>query len=318
MISAGGKGTWLAIGAVFITSVIVGSVMAKRENAANPFTDRGLLKRGAGLPPIWLFYNTGDINARSWADFGARSSRALNVPYLNLAYEAVVRHNSDNYRVEVINGVNGVAELLGWDAIPEPMKTAERQMNVREMNWIRAAVLARFGGLWLEASSLCVRGFGKLPESEVMFFGTDLDESVVGDGGSRVPGLRAIWSPSAGHPVFVEWAADEYERVCGRKAGHLGSSEKWGYLAHTEGRGDVVVNVRAECGRGAGGKRIELDTLLETSEDGSLLFSVPADAVYVPVPWRELCGRSSLAWFLRMSEEQIMESDLVVKWLLNM
>jgi hypothetical protein len=316
MIASGGKATWLAIGAIFITSVIAGSIISKKTREESPFNDRGLLSRGTGMPAIWLYYNTGDVNARSWGDFGARSSRVLNVPYLNLAYEAIVRHNSDKYRVEVINGISGAAELLGWDAIPESMRTMERQMNVREMNWLRSAVLARFGGLWLEPSSLCVSGFGKLPAKEVMFFGTDLDEQVVGSGGSRVPGFRAVWSPYAGHPVFVAWAADEYERVCGRRAGHLDSSEKWGYLAHTEGRSDVVVNVAAECGRGANNRRIELDTLLETSEDGRLPFAVSSDAVYVPVPWRELCGRSSLAWFLKMSEEQIMESELVVKWLL--
>ncbi len=287
-------------------------------NAVNPFTDRELLKRGAGLPVIWLFYNSGDVNGRAWADFGARTSRVLNVPYLNLAYEACVRHNAGTYRVEVINGVAGLAELLGWDAIPEPMRTGERSMNAREINWIRAAILARFGGLWLEPSSICIRGFGKLPADKIIFFGTDLDEPIAGAGGTPVPGMRAVWAGRAGHPVFTAWAADEHARICGTIGGHLEAGERWSYIKFAKGADDVIVNVGGECGRAPSQKRIELDDLLGTSDDGRLPFDVRSDAVFVPMPWKEMLLRRSLEWFLVLTEEEIMESPMVVRWLLDM
>ena len=49
----------------------------------NPFLDKHLLKRGMDKPAIWLYYDTSDVNSRQWLDFGARSSRALNIPFLN-------------------------------------------------------------------------------------------------------------------------------------------------------------------------------------------------------------------------------------------
>jgi hypothetical protein len=310
------KGAWITAGVVFAASVILGSMISSNMKKANPYTDKGLLSRGSSLPPIWLFYNTGVVNGRSWADFGARSSRVLNVPYLNLTYEAIVRHNSAQYRVEVINGISGLAELLGWDQIPVSMHTVERAMTQREMNWIRAAVLARFGGLWLEPSSICLRGFGALPTDKVVFFGTDLDEQVAGAAGTRVPGMRAVWSPHADHEVFVKWAEDEFSRISGARGGHLESDEKWDYVAFAEKNPGVIVNVGGECGRN-GVRRVELDDIFGTSDDGRMPFPVTTNAIYVPVPWRELTLRRSLEWFLRMSEEQIMESDLVVRWLLS-
>lgn len=316
------SGPLIAGSVILLSAIIAGSLYSKGVAAANPFKDKGLLSRGLGLPPIWLFYNTGDVNARSWADFGARSSRALNSPYLNLAYDAITRHNADKYRIEVINGVSGLAELLGWEALPEPIRSAgeggaERNLNGSEMNWVRAAVLARFGGLWLEPSSACLRGFGTLPADKIVFFGTDLDEAVAGPAGTRVPGFRAIWSPTAAHPIFVAWAADAWKQVSGRKAGHLGSAEKWSYLAFAAEKPDVVVSIGAELGR-KGAARIQLDDLLETvSPDGELPFTVPEEAIYVPVPWAELDRRRHLGWFLRMSEEQIQESGLVLAALLG-
>jgi hypothetical protein len=314
--TAGDTRTWLTLGAVLVSAIIVGSIVSSNMKLANPFTDSSILLRGLGLPTIWLFYNTGDVNAREWADFGARSSRVLNVPYLNLAYEAILRNNAGKYRVEVINGVNGVAELLGWDAIPEPMRTAEREMNGREIDWIRAAILARYGGLWLEPSAITLRGFGSLPSDKIVFFGTDLDENIVGEGGSRVPGMRAVWAPKSGLPVFTKWAAAAHERVTKSMGGHIESGEKWHYIRFAEKNPDVIVNVAGECGR-TEGVRIQLDDILGIAEDGRVPFVTDSNSIFVPMPWKELTLRRSLEWFLRMSEEQIMESELVVKWLLD-
>jgi hypothetical protein len=79
------------------------------------------IKTGTTNPKIWLYYNNSEVNSRNWDDFGARSSRVLNIPLLNLLYETIVKANGDKYTVEVIGGLTGVAELFGSDAIPSQM-----------------------------------------------------------------------------------------------------------------------------------------------------------------------------------------------------
>lgn len=37
----------------------------------------------------------------------------------------------------------------------------------------------------------------------------------------------------------------------------------------------------------------------------------------MPIMWPELRDREMFGWFLRMSEEQIMESDIAVRYLLD-
>ena len=134
--------------------------------------DKHLLKRGMDKPVIWLYYDTSDVNSRLWADFGARSTRALNMPFLNLCYETIVKQNKDNYRIEAIGGLSGVAELLGgWDQLPPGLRDPISPVNEAELNYIRAAILAKYGGLWLSPYSISLKGFGKLPENKIVFFG---------------------------------------------------------------------------------------------------------------------------------------------------
>jgi hypothetical protein len=71
-----------------------------------------------------------------------------------------------------------------------------------------------------------------------------------------------------------------------------------------------------ELSRKENGKRIQLEDLL-ASVDGRLPFNVISYQVYVPFMWKELRDREMFGWFLRMSEMQIMESDLAIKYLLN-
>ena len=54
---------------------------------------RETIKIGMTKPVLWVYYNDSDVNARQWSDFGARSSRALNLPAINLFYETIVTQN---------------------------------------------------------------------------------------------------------------------------------------------------------------------------------------------------------------------------------
>jgi hypothetical protein len=287
----------------------------------NPFLDKHLLKRGMEKPPIWLYYDTSDVNSRQWLDFGARSSRALNMPFLNLCYETIVKQNGGDYRIEVIGGLTGVAELLGgWDQLPPGLRDPISPVNQAELNYIRAAILAKYGGLWLSPYSISLKGFGKLPEDKVVFFGTDLDETYAGASGTAVPGFRAIWSPKADHPMFKEWTAVAYTRVAQKRGGEqIRGDQKWDFVRFTTeyaGTG-IVVDPAAEGMRKKDGRRIQLEDLLATGTDGNLPFDLCAYTVYVPFPWPELRDREVFGWFLRMSEGQIMDSDIAVKYLLK-
>jgi hypothetical protein len=80
----------------------------------------------------------------------------------------------------------------------------------------------------------------------------------------------------------------------------------------------IEVRPMAEVARkGSAGRRIQIEDLLTAGQDGAVHFDITCEAVYVPIPWPEIQERRAFGWFLRMSEEQILTSDLVVSSLFN-
>ena len=67
--------------------------------------------------------------------------------------------------------------------------------------------------------------------------------------------------------------------------------------------------------KGGNRRRIELEDLLAAGTDGVAPFKIPESGIYIPIPYPEILERENFGWFLRMSEDQIMESDLVISYL---
>jgi len=312
---------FLILGILFIIAIVYAFFYSKHAREANPFIDKHLLERGKEKPAIWLYYDTSDVSSRNWLDFGARSSRALNIPFLNLCYESIVKQNHALYRIEVIGGLSGVAELLGgWNQLPPGLRDPISPVGESEMNYIRTAILAKYGGLWLSPYSVCLKSFGVLPKDKTIFFGTDLDETYAGSTGTVVPGFHALWVPYAGHPMFKEWLATTYRRVAEKRGGdQIRNDVKWDFVRFSTEyvQTGIMVDPSAEGMRKKDGKRIQLEDLLATGTDGNLPFDISSTTVYIPFPWPELRQREMFGWFLRMSEEQIMNSDIAVKYLLD-
>ena len=309
------QGVIITIGILMAAAVIVASVTTTTVVEENPFSDRKILEKDMGLPVIWLYLDSSDVNSRSWMDFMGRSSRAISLPFLNLCYQSIVVQNKAHYRVEVINGLSDVAlRLGGWNALPSPLQNPLAPVGEAELGWIRAAILRKEGGLWLHPATVAIKPFDKPCYDSVIFFGTDSDETFSGPMGTPAPGLRCVWSPRAEHPMFIKWELMARKRLETQFGGkEFRGDEKWDarQLA-AEFSKEVTYKPHHELSRKPNGKRIQIEDLLSAGQQGVLPFDVNKQSTYVPIPWPELRDRRAFGWFLRMSEEQIMESDLVI------
>lgn len=284
----------------------------RKEIIENIFRDKNLLQKGMDLPVIWLYYDTSDVNSRWWADFGQRSTRALNVPYLNLCYESIVEANKGIYRVEIISGLaDAAARLGGWSQLPHFMQNPLVTVGPAELNWLRAEFLSRFGGLWVSPSVICLKPFNTLEPDVLAFYGTDMDESYSGKAGTTVPGFAVMGVLKAGDERIGKWADAAFARLEEGGGGkQIRGDAKWDYTAFADGK--TVVYSREEISRKADGRRIQLEDLLAAGQDGALPFDIPKEGLYVLVPWEEMKNRRNFGWFLRMNEDQILDSDLAI------
>jgi len=274
-----------------------------------------ILTTGDDLPTLWLFYNNSQVNSRHWSDFGARSSRVLNIPILNLCYETIVKANGDDYRIQVIGGLQGVAELLGVKAMPTRLQSLTATVGTAEEDWIRTAILAKFGGLWLSPSVVCVKGFGCLPEDKLIVFGQD-DVPLYG---TSVPGFRAMWAPSPNNHHLVAWEArcrDRLNNIIGGLQIRGDAKSDWYDLCN--GKDDVEFRPFDELSRNSKTqKKLQLEDIFATWMHGDIHFEIPESCKYIVIPYNDMTLRTQFGWILRSSEEQILESDMVISSILR-
>jgi hypothetical protein len=300
--------TVLVPAAILLAAVTAAAYAAYRNK--NSFYDDKLLERGLELPAIWIYVDDTDVNSRWWTDFGARSSRVLNLPFLNLCYQTIVAAAGQRYRVEVIGGLADAERRLG--GLPEPMRNKRLPLRDEEMTYLKVAFLEKFGGLWMGPATICLRAIPMLPNDKIVLFGSDPLETYAGREGTFLPNQHAMWSPKPHHPFFTQWCNILTTRIEEQHTGkEIRYDKNWDILFVGTGKQDVIMMPAAELTRKKNGRKIELEDLLAAGTEGVLPFDVPADAIYVPFPWPELLERRMFGWFLRLSEEQVMESDLV-------
>lgn len=301
-------------GVILLTAVIIGCMQVQKDREESPFQDKNLLKKGMDKPVVWIYVNNGDVNSRSWADFMSRSSRVMNLPFLNLCYQTISKFTAKHYRIEVIGGLQDLAVRMGgWEALPTPLQTPDAFVREPELNWIRAAVLAKWGGLWVSPASICVDEVPALPKDKIVFFGTDADETFAKS--TSLPSFNVVWAPKGGLNFWVEWERRARMRLETRAGGAEFTQEHkvdFETMLQKYGQGDVEIRVKAEISRkGAALRRIQLEDLLAAYTDDIVM----NDGLYVPIPYPEILERETFGWFLRMSEDQILDSDMVISHL---
>jgi len=306
----------LVAGIVLIAAVIGGWLLTSQIRDDDSMQDSFNLLKGMDKPVAWVYVNDSDVNSRFWTDFGDRSSHVLNVPFLNLCYQNIVRALPD-YRVEVIGGLSDLAVRFGgWDALPTPLHP-QALVREPELNWIRAAVLAKWGGLWVTPSTVFLKRLDPLPKEKTVFFGTDDEVTVVGSSPtmSTVPALRVVWAPAPDLPLWVSWEQKVRARLERRSGGsEFRHDEKSDTVdAIREFASVVEVRPQAELTRHKG-KRIQIEDILAAGQEGVIPFAL-GGAIFMPVAWPEILERRAFGWFLRLSEEQILNSDLAIRWI---
>ncbi len=308
---------WTLLGIVLLVMVL-GAIFLSRKRGG-PFSEdamRADRMANADKPSLWLFYDLSDVNSRWWMDFMGRSQRAINLPYLNLCYQSIVKHGAANYNIKILSGLEDVANLLGgWEELPSTMRDRRAPLGRAEKAWMRAAVLDKEGGMWLEPSTIVLSEIPKPEGAKLVFYGTDNDELYTRQGTMAAPSFNAVFSPRAGHPAMkemLELASSERRLYGGGK--EIRKDDIWDWVAACAGADKQM----CEYGKGltldrkANGKRIEVEDLLATVEGIPSPFQVPANTVFVPLPGREFLDFRNYGWFLRMSEEQILEGPLAV------
>jgi hypothetical protein len=267
-------------------------------------------------PTLWWIVDA-EPNARNWFDFGARKSTEPNRGYLQLALEAVQKTQGEDF---------AVTPLVGRAAILAQIPDADPAAAQLPASLWRAYAISRLleaqGGLVMDGNSTLCVGPRILPflQADAVVFGVHPEEPVANPLAAQAPG-PAPYVGYASQPHLPAWrvAADTWETLVRR------GPQAWS--SATARRTDMTVwEAQKELGiavvRGVDGGRLR-SGLPRALEDTFGRVSVPADpktelnkeTVFVTYDGDELARRYEFTWVLRLSKQQLKESDLdFPKW----
>ena len=291
--------------------VIVFAVMRRypRELPPEDFNNPLLL----GKPTLWWFVDT-EPNARSWLDFTGRTTVEPNRGDLAVALDAVKRTQGADYDVKPLVGREAVlAQIPGAPAAAKQLPPALWR------RWAIANLLATKGGLVMDGNStLCVGPSfkGSIGTTAAAVFGITSDEPIASPATALAPGPAPYvgWAASPHHPAW-RIAADTWNKLVERGPQAWTSAEaRRTYMTVYEAQKNAGIDtIRiADGGRLPDGRARHLEDLFgRVSEPADPKTSLLPGTVYVPYDGDDLSRRYEFAWFLRLSPQQIKESDLV-------
>jgi hypothetical protein len=303
----------LAVGIV----VVVLGVSYGVRNQIYELVSPGANPSDAVRPTVWWVVDDSQVNARQWLDWGNRSTREPNEPYLQLTLARARALWEPVFKVEPVVGRLAALQRLEAAGVVVP-EGADRAPPALWMPYCRAAFLGRLGGLWIDGSSLPVAGGVGLRKTvgaaPAMAFGADPEEALAAasQGAEKGPaaGWTAGWAAVPGHPAWAGMEHDlgaviaEGDQSWSAPAARRTLRSQW----EKHGAGVVPVDRRAEVARDKYGRLLTFDVLFDQTEwtNGSL-----DGGYWVAMPGgRDGLERASAwAWFMRMSEPQIRESE---------
>ena len=111
-----------------------------------------------GKPNMWIHIDYVD-NARKWKDFKSRRSRDLNKDYINICVESIIKYNSENFNIFIINDDSFRKLLVNFNVdinnVPEPIKSNVRKLGICKL-------LYKYGGIKVSKSFLAMKNLRNL------------------------------------------------------------------------------------------------------------------------------------------------------------
>jgi len=304
---------WIIALAVIV--LVLGSAYGIR-NQMNSFLGVPSL---LGKPIVWWHVDDYQVNTKEWKSFEDRATHEPNEPYLKLCLKKAQQLWSAEFEVVPLIGRDAALTKL-MDAGCKIPDGAKRCPPALWMAWVRCAMLAHLGGLWMDGSVLPLADGAAVRRrlnDTVLTFGADADEELAaaaqdGNEGGPAAGRSAGWAAVPGHPMWIGLATDigAVIQAGDQSWSSFEARRSLRFLWSKHCSGMTRVDRKAEVSRSIYGKRLQYEDLFSLTEwpTGST-----AMGLWLPLPdgRDKLEMTSAFLWFTRMSEEQIADSDFM-------
>ena len=317
---------------IVIVSVAIGTILAlyfvNKTNYANindSFEDlsanfanqiAGSLTKNT-KPILWFVVDDYGTNNRKWNDFGARSSRNLNLGFLAITKSKCVLTQGKDFDIRTCLGRAEVANIIieHGGHVPDYHLTCYPRLWKA---WARAALLYHVGGLYFDGFSLCLGPsfLSDINGKSDAVFGVDHDEPRT----SALNGSCSQFVGWASGPKHKPWESllSEITNVINTGADTWTATIARNQLAvwyNTYLRDEIHTIRHSEWSRKADGRPIEIEDLFGRSYNNlSTDWKPPEHVVYVPLDYETIDRSVTYKWFLKLSAQDILSDDSTFLW----
>ncbi len=267
-------------------------------------------------PILWIYLQNNtpilpEVNSRFWINFGSRLTSNFNQPYQKLTIQSIIDKCGKDFNVCLIDNSAFKYLLPNWnvnlDKVALPIRNHLQLIAL-------TALLNAYGGIVVPSSFICFKSlkdiYNKALESGKLIVGQfqnltcneKLNRDVIAS-----PLLMASTPNNSTIQNFNNYLSELNSKDLTNEQDFLGKVNLW-----LETNDTLSI-----CGRTIGtlkkdGSLIHVQELL-----GSTYFELAEFAYGLYIPWDQLINRVSLGWFVRLSPEQVLESNtMIAKYLL--
>jgi len=271
-------------------------------------------------PFIWIPIEY-EVNGRQWLNFSSRNTTNLNQPYLYLTIRSIIEKCGDSFNICIIDD-NVFNKLLpNWSIIVSRLTNPLRS-HMREL--AMAKLLNKYGGMRLPPSFICFDDLITLYELGVntetasgggVFVTEMVSNNVLSSSLAYTPSSKIMGCAKNSELMkrYIEYLEVLITKDYTEDMDFDGKISKWFYNEISK---ETVNVIKPEL---IGAKKMDdspviLDELLSDSN-----IDISKDSFGIYINGCELLRRQNFGWFVRMSPEQVLESNTqIAKYLLAM
>lgn len=272
-------------------------------------------------PYLWIHLHNDDtiipeVNQRSWVSFFSRNTKEFNQPYQYLTIKSIIDKCGADFNICLIDDLSFKKILPNWSLnlnnMANPIKTHLRLLAL-------TTLLNIYGGMIVPSSFVCLKSLKPIYDENIsenkMFVGEFLNrtshQSQTSDSLIASTYFMGCNANNDNMMKFIKHQEIQNSSDFVAEMDFLGSINMW--LNNAIKNNEInSINGSFIGTKNSGGQPILVDELL-----GSSYISLNDDTFGLYIPWNELINRTALQWFVRLSPEQVLESNTVIgKYLL--
>jgi len=267
-------------------------------------SDLGNVKK----PILWIPVHY-DYNSRNWISFGSRSSYDLNQPYLYLTVRSIIAQNSDSFHICLIDD-NALEKLVPDWRINMSKVSGSTIEYARQLGM--AKILYEYGGLVVPPSFLCMRNLISLYQmaenNNKMIICETINRNITSTTSEFFPNMNFMGAPKGCEVVgeLVDFIQRTMKKDYTAQAEFLGEFDRWCEYRVRKNK-IIKVNGKLIGTKDMNDKMVLLDDLMSNEY---IDFYSEAYGIYIPAD--EVLSRRHYEWFARMSQEQVLESRVII------